>query len=149
MTTPLSFSEPDFQALPHTSITVTDSAGENTTYSGVDLAALLNKAGVPLEQDLKGADVAKYLHVQGVDGFVAIISLPEFDNGTFLVADAPHCRAGPVLSRSFHFKKVVVAAGSNNSTCCGSSNLHRNSRTSARASHSRPIRAASRITLHA
>ncbi|QOG20896.1 molybdopterin-dependent oxidoreductase [Bradyrhizobium sp. SEMIA] len=88
VTTPLSFSEPDFQALPHTSITVTDSAGKSTTYSGVDLAALLNKAGVPLKQDLKGADVAKYLHVQGADGFVAIISLPEFDNGTFLVADA-------------------------------------------------------------
>src|SRR6202043_1723444 len=60
---------------------------KQTTYSGVDLGMLLTKAGVPLRQDLKGKDVAKYLHVQGADGFVAIFSLPEFDQGTFLVAD--------------------------------------------------------------
>ncbi|UVO30152.1 molybdopterin-dependent oxidoreductase [Bradyrhizobium arachidis] len=88
VTTPLSLSEADFQALPHASITVTDSTGKPSTYSVVDLAAPLTKAGVPLKQDLKGADIAKYLHVQGADGFVAIVSLPEFDNGAFLVADA-------------------------------------------------------------
>jgi hypothetical protein len=34
-----------------------------------------------------GKDVAKYLHSEGQDGFVAVFSLPEFDNGSFLVAD--------------------------------------------------------------
>ncbi len=87
VTTPLTLSQVDFQAFPHTSITVTEGSGQKTIYSGVDLSVLLLKAGVPLKQNLKGADVAKYLHVQGADGFVEIFSLPEFDQTTFLVAD--------------------------------------------------------------
>lgn len=88
VTTPLSLTQSDFQALPHSNISITDSNGQKSEYSGVDLALLLTKAGTPLKQNLKGADVAKYLHAQGADGFVAIFSLPEFDQGAFLVADA-------------------------------------------------------------
>jgi hypothetical protein len=44
-------------------------------------------ASVPLKSGLKGKDVAKYLHAEGQDGFVAVFSLPEFDSGSFLVAD--------------------------------------------------------------
>jgi DMSO/TMAO reductase YedYZ molybdopterin-dependent catalytic subunit len=86
VTTPLALSEADFKALPRTSVTVTEAAG-NLIYSGVDLSTLLLKAGVPLKQDLKGNDVAKFLYVEGADGFIAVFSLPEFDQGTFIVAD--------------------------------------------------------------
>ena len=80
---PLSLTQADFQALPRNSVTVTDAGGKQTVYSGVDLGALLLKAGVPLKQDLKGSDVAKYLRAQGADGYIAIFSLPEFDSGIF------------------------------------------------------------------
>lgn len=40
-----------------------------------------------MKLDLKGKDVAKYLHAEGQDGFVAVFSLPEFDSGPFLVVD--------------------------------------------------------------
>jgi DMSO/TMAO reductase YedYZ molybdopterin-dependent catalytic subunit len=86
--TPLTLSEADFKLLPRTTITAKDAGGNTVSYSGVDLAALLLKAGVPLKQNLKGADVSKYLHAQGADGFVAVFSLPEFDQGVFLVADS-------------------------------------------------------------
>jgi DMSO/TMAO reductase YedYZ molybdopterin-dependent catalytic subunit len=87
VTTPLSLSEADFKALPRSTVTATDASGNTLTYAGVDLAALLLEAGVPLKQNLKGADVAKYLAAEGADGFVALFALPEFDQGTFLVAD--------------------------------------------------------------
>jgi DMSO/TMAO reductase YedYZ molybdopterin-dependent catalytic subunit len=88
VTTQLKLSESDFKALPRTSVTAKDAGGKDEKYEGVDLAELLKRAGVPLKQDLKGADVGKYLHVEGSDGFVAVISLPEFDQAAFLVADS-------------------------------------------------------------
>jgi DMSO/TMAO reductase YedYZ molybdopterin-dependent catalytic subunit len=85
--TPLTMSEADFKALPRSSVTATDASGNQTTYAGVKLADILLKAGVPLQQNLKGTDVAKYLDAQGADGFIAVFALPEFDQGSFLVAD--------------------------------------------------------------
>jgi DMSO/TMAO reductase YedYZ molybdopterin-dependent catalytic subunit len=87
VSTPLNLSEADFKSLPRVSVTTTDATGHQTIYAGVDLGVILQKAGVLLKQDLKGSDVAKYLHVQGADGFIAVFALPEFDQGTFLVAD--------------------------------------------------------------
>ena len=44
---------------------------------------------VPLQNDLKGKDVAKYLHAEdAAKKFVAVFALPEFDNDSFLVADS-------------------------------------------------------------
>jgi hypothetical protein len=87
VTTPLALSEADFKALPRSSVTAPDANGKQTVYAGVNLADILLKAGVPLKQNLKGADVAKYLSAVGADGFIAVFALPEFDQGTFLVAD--------------------------------------------------------------
>ncbi len=87
VSTPLNLSEADFRSLPRKSLTAKDADGHDVIYEGVDLSELLARAGVPLRQNLKGADVAKYLHVEGGDGFVAVISLPEFDQSGFLVAD--------------------------------------------------------------
>jgi DMSO/TMAO reductase YedYZ molybdopterin-dependent catalytic subunit len=83
VTKPVVLSEADFKALPHTSVSIAAD-----TYSGVALSGLLKMAGVPLQDDLKGKDVAKYLHAQGADGFVAVFALPEFDTGVFVVADS-------------------------------------------------------------
>ncbi len=83
----LSLSKADFDGFARTEVETIDSAGRTSTYEGVDLASILLRAGVPLKDDLKGADVAKFLHVEGSDGFAAVVSLPEFDKSTFLIAD--------------------------------------------------------------
>jgi hypothetical protein len=85
--TPLAMSEADFKALPRSSVTAPDANGNQTVYAGVNLSDILLKAGVPLKQNLKGTDVAKCLFALGTDGFLAVFALPEFDQGTFLVAD--------------------------------------------------------------
>jgi DMSO/TMAO reductase YedYZ molybdopterin-dependent catalytic subunit len=77
----------DLKKLPRTTQKVTNASGSQDIYEGVDLAVLLVIGGVPLKSDLKGKDVAKYLHAEGQDGFVAAFSLPEFDSGSFLIAD--------------------------------------------------------------
>lgn len=84
----LNFAESDFRKLPRTKIEVKDAAGILHTYEGVALSHILTMAGVPLRADLKGADIAKFLHAQGRDGFAAVFSLPEFDNQDFVVADS-------------------------------------------------------------
>jgi DMSO/TMAO reductase YedYZ molybdopterin-dependent catalytic subunit len=84
---PVSWTVDDFKKLPRTTQQVSNASGSQDTYEGVDLAVLLAAGGVPLKSDLKGKDVAKYLHAEGKDGFVAAFSLPEFDTNTFLVAD--------------------------------------------------------------
>lgn len=86
---PMAFTltEADFKALPRSTTTAKDEAGTDQNFEGVDLALLLLRAGTPLKADLKGADVAKYLHAEGTDGFAAVFSLPEFDRQAFLVAD--------------------------------------------------------------
>jgi Oxidoreductase molybdopterin binding domain len=67
--------------------TAKDADGHDASFGGVGLFEFMKRAGVPVKDHLKGADVAKYLHVEGADGFAAVISLPEFDGGLFLVAD--------------------------------------------------------------
>src|SRR6202046_2591809 len=69
----------DLKKLPRTTQKVPNVSGSQDTYEGVDLAVLLTAGGVPLKSGLKGNDVAKYLHAEGQDGFVAVFSLPEFD----------------------------------------------------------------------
>jgi len=85
--TPLMLSEADFRALPRTSLHVTDAMGRDHTYEGVSLAALLQKAGVPIKSQLRGVDAAKYVHAEATDNYVAVFALPELDNNDFLVAD--------------------------------------------------------------
>jgi Oxidoreductase molybdopterin binding domain len=88
VSTPLKMCESDFKALPRSSVTVANSDGTQLTYTGVYLADILVKTGVPLRGDIKGVDVSKYVAGIGVDAFFALFSLPEFDNGNFLVADS-------------------------------------------------------------
>jgi hypothetical protein len=95
---PLSLSEPEFKALPRTSLTAKDEAGHDQNFEGVNLSVLLLRAGAPLRKDLKGADVIKYLHAEGSDGFAAAFALPEFDQQDFLVADTRNGMALPAES---------------------------------------------------
>lgn len=85
--TTIALSEAEFKALPRSDVIVKDEGGKDQRFEGVDLALVLLSAGTPLKSDLKGADVAKYLHAEGADGFAAVFALPEFDQQAFLIAD--------------------------------------------------------------
>src|SRR6201996_5363049 len=59
---PTTWTTDDLKKLPRTTLKVPNVSGSQDTYEGVDLAVLLTAGGVPLKSDLKGKDVAKYLH---------------------------------------------------------------------------------------
>ena len=117
---PKTFTDAEFRALPRATVQVKDRAGVQHTYEGVSLGYLLGLAGVPLKQGLKHDAIAKYLHAQGRDGYVAVFALPEFDSQEYLVADtvdgkAIAADAGPLqivspaeMRRSRWVKQLVL-----------------------------------------
>jgi DMSO/TMAO reductase YedYZ molybdopterin-dependent catalytic subunit len=78
---PLVMNEADLQALPHTSLVVTDEKGHHVTYGGVPVADLLRQAKVPLGKQLRGPQMRLYVIVEAADGYQAVFALPEFDPG--------------------------------------------------------------------
>ena len=90
-TQPLCFTVADLAKLPRTTLTVRDRDGTPIAYEGVLLAEVLRRAGVPQGEQLRGANLARYLVVDGADGYAVVFGLPEFDpafgNRVVLLAD--------------------------------------------------------------
>ena len=106
---PVALSPADFHASPHVSITVHNGHSDaNETYSGVPLATLLEKVGVPTGKELRGGALASYLVATGSDGYAVVLSLaeidPSFHPGQVLVADT---RDGQPLGRNGPFQLIV------------------------------------------
>jgi hypothetical protein len=70
----------DVEALPRVKVT-TGSSDASTTFEGVSIKALLDKAGVGLGESLKGKRLASCLVVEAADGYRVVIALPEIDPG--------------------------------------------------------------------
>jgi hypothetical protein len=68
----------DIEALPRIKVTAPVS-GTSTTFEGVALEAVLEKAGVEFGQTLKGKRLASCLLVEAADGYRVVIALPELD----------------------------------------------------------------------
>jgi hypothetical protein len=108
---PLRLSARDLKALPHTSVTL-HSAHTNAdeTYSGIRLADLLGKMGIPLGSDLRGRALANYIVATGSDGYKAVLALgevdPSFHPGEVIVADTMEGK--PLDAYSGPFKLVVT-----------------------------------------
>ena len=75
---PIVLTRADVEALPHIKVTATV-AGASTTFEGVALRAILEKAGVGLRETLKGRRLASCLLVEAADGYRVVIALPELD----------------------------------------------------------------------
>lgn len=86
--TPVTLSQDAFAALPHTTITAKDHDGHEHRYGGVDMSVVLERAGAPLGDKLRGPEARKFLSAQGSDNYVAVFSFPEFRPGAVLIADA-------------------------------------------------------------
>ena len=68
----------DIESLPHVKVT-THGSETSTTFEGVALRAVLEKAGVEFGHSMRGKRLASCLLVDAADGYRAVIALPELD----------------------------------------------------------------------
>jgi hypothetical protein len=108
---PLRLSAADLKAMPQTTVSFHNShTNADESYSGVRLADLLAKMGVPLGSDLRGEALANYVVATGSDGYKAVLALgevdPSFHPGEVIVADTMDGK--PLDAHSGPFKLVVT-----------------------------------------
>lgn len=83
--------------------------GQEHTYAGVPLAALLKQAGAPLGGQLRGKALANYLLVSAADGYKVVFALPELDSAfTKQVIFLADRRDGQPLSAEQGPYRIVV-----------------------------------------
>ncbi len=104
----LTLSPEDLAALPHKSVVVFNAHTKaNETYSGVPLADLLSKAGVPLGESVRGKLFMTGIVAEGTDNYGVLYSLAEVDpsihTGDVIVADLLD---GKKLDKDGAFKMV-------------------------------------------
>ena len=98
------------QALPHTSVTLTNGhTGTPECYSGVPLIEVLEKVGAPEPSAVRGKALSDYIIATGSDNYHAVLSLaeiePGFHPGRVLVADTLDGK--PLDSKEGPFKLIV------------------------------------------
>jgi DMSO/TMAO reductase YedYZ molybdopterin-dependent catalytic subunit len=80
--TPLALTLVDLKKMPRKSLTVDNPhTGKKETYVGVTMEDLLQKAGAPLGERLRGKALALYVIAEAEDGYRAVFSLAELDSG--------------------------------------------------------------------
>jgi DMSO/TMAO reductase YedYZ molybdopterin-dependent catalytic subunit len=82
VSTPLTLTAADLKKMPRKTLTVANEHRKKTeTYEGVSLEDLLQKAGVPHGEQLRGNALATYVVAEAEDGHRVIFSLAELDSG--------------------------------------------------------------------
>jgi hypothetical protein len=104
----LSLSPEELAALPHKSVSVFNAHSKtNETYSGVLLADLLSKVGVPLGEAVRGKLFLIGIVASGTDNYGVLYSLAEVDpaihTGDVIIADTLD---GQKLTKDGAFKMV-------------------------------------------
>lgn len=69
----------DMDAMKHIVLKARDKDGLLHTYSGVPVIALLEQAGLPAGERLKGGTLRKFVLIEAADGYETVFSLPELD----------------------------------------------------------------------
>jgi len=108
---PLVLHDEDLLAMKRQSVAVTGEKGGKAVYEGVPVADLLERAGAPLKEKLRGPAIALYVVAEAADGYRAVFAITEFDSAftsqTILLADR---RDGhPLTSADGPFKIIVPA----------------------------------------
>jgi DMSO/TMAO reductase YedYZ molybdopterin-dependent catalytic subunit len=82
----------DIAKMPHINTSLKDRDGKTVSYSGVSVPDILTRAGVTINKQLRGENLAKYMLVKCADGYEVLFSLAEFDSSftdkTITLADA-------------------------------------------------------------
>ncbi len=106
---PLKLTAADLAKLPRRSVRATDHGQQEALFEGVVLGEVLQLAGVPSGEKLRGKNVALYLAVEAADGYKAVFALPELDaaftDRIVILADA---RDGKPLSPTEGRLRVIV-----------------------------------------
>jgi Oxidoreductase molybdopterin binding domain len=88
---PVTLSVTDLDKLPQQTATVQEQDGTTTKYSGVLLRAILENAGAPTGNSLRGKALASYILASARDGYQVVFTLaelePAFGNEQILVVD--------------------------------------------------------------
>lgn len=79
--TPLSLSLDDLRHMPRKTVTALNGySHKRETYEGVPLAYLLQRAGLPQGENLRGAAMTTYVIAEGADGYRALFAAAELDS---------------------------------------------------------------------
>ena len=92
VTTPITVTSEDLSKMPRKTLRVENAHAKRTeVYEGVPLEALLQKAGVPQGEQVRGSAMTSYVLVEAADDYRVIFSLAELDSSfqdsEVLVAD--------------------------------------------------------------
>jgi DMSO/TMAO reductase YedYZ molybdopterin-dependent catalytic subunit len=104
------FTESDLASLPRSSVVASVHDEPPSRWEGVALAELLRRSGAPMDKQLRGHEMAKFVRVTGADGYQVVFSLTELDaafgNRDVLVVDR---QDGHPLSEKDGPLRLVVA----------------------------------------
>ena len=89
--TPLSLIADDLAKMPREMVSLPNPDGSKTVYEGVTLFGVLQKAGVPSGEKLRGKALTTYVLAEAQDGYQVAYTLgeldPQFGNESIIVAD--------------------------------------------------------------
>jgi DMSO/TMAO reductase YedYZ molybdopterin-dependent catalytic subunit len=110
VSTPLVLSLADLKKMPRKTLSVVNPHDKKTeTYEGVLLEELLQRAGVPHGEQLRGPSTATYVIAEGQDGYRVVFSLAELDSGILesevIVADTMD--GAPLAAQQGPFRLVA------------------------------------------
>ena len=69
----------DLEALPRVRVTTSEHSSGPVDFEGVTLKSVLEKAGVPFGESMKGKRLTNCLLVEAADGYRVVIASPELD----------------------------------------------------------------------
>lgn len=88
---PLSLSSEDLAKMPRATVSMPGADGKQVVYDGVPLREILQKAGAPFGDKLRGKALTTYVLAMAHDGYQVAFTLgeldPQFGNQNVLVAD--------------------------------------------------------------
>lgn len=92
VSTPLMLTREDLKKMPRKTVSVVNAHNNKIeVYEGVLVEDLLNRAGVPQGENLRGAALATYVMFEAEDGYRVLFSIAELDSGivdsSVIVAD--------------------------------------------------------------
>lgn len=108
--TPLVLTVADLKKMPRKTLSVANPHNKKTeTYEGVLLEELLNRAGAPQGEKLRGPLMATYVIAEAEDGYRVVFSLAELDSGILesdvIVADTMD--GAPLATKQGPFRLVA------------------------------------------
>lgn len=108
----------EFQTLPRIDVEATNHDKDRVKYSGVRLAVLLAKVGLPEGEPLKGDWVRRYVLVEAHDGYAAVYAVSEIDltmtDDEVILAD--RCNGAPLNDHDGPLQ-IIAPAEKRHSRC--------------------------------